>query len=121
MIQRLFIPKRTIHHRDLKPIGVVEFLGFVILLAIVMKVSPSMETVLLKFYSNMTKGMGDHASLLAYLLRSNQDRHASVTTTLASLDFVVPRPSPTPSVVGASTQPVGSGDTERLGYSDSEL
>ena len=46
----------------------------------------------------------DHASLLAYLLHSNQDRQASVTTVLALLDFVVPvRPSPTPSVVGDST------------------
>ena len=81
------------------------------------KVSPSMKTVVLEFYSNLTKGMGDHASLLAYLLRSNQDRQASVTIALASLDFVFPaRSSPTPPVTSASTQPASSGDTERFGF-----
>ena len=46
----------------------------------------------------------DHAFLLAYLLHSNQDRQAFVTTALALLDFVVPvRPFPTPSVAGDST------------------
>ena len=64
----------------------------------------------------------DHASLLADLLCSNQDRQASITTALTSLDSDVPaRPSPTPPVASAFTQPVGGGDIERLDFLDSEL
>ena len=55
----------------------------------------------------------DHASLLAYLLGSNQDRQASVTIALASLDFAVPiGPSPAPPVAGDSPQPAGNGDID---------
>ena len=61
----------------------------------------------------------DHASLLAYLLCSNQDRQAFVTIALALLDSVIPfRPSFSPPIASDSTQLVGSGDAEHLGFSD---
>ena len=49
MIQRSFIPRHTIHHRDFEPPGVVELLRAINLLTIVMKVSPSVKTVVLEF------------------------------------------------------------------------
>ena len=62
MVQQSFIPKRTIHHRDFKPIGAIELLGVVDLLDTVMKVSPFVKTKVL-FYSNPTKGMGNPTSI----------------------------------------------------------
>ena len=113
MIQRSFIPKRTIHYRDVEPTWAIELLRALYLLTTVMEVLPFVKIVVLEFYVNLTKEMGDQASLLAYFLCSNEDRQASVTAALALLDSIVPaRPSPTPSVSNASTQPAGSGDAE---------
>ena len=64
----------------------------------------------------------DHASLLAYLLRSNHDRQASVSIALATLYSNGPVDAfPVPPVQAYSAQPTTSGDIEPLDFSDSEL
>ena len=59
VVQRSFILERTIHHRDFEPTGAIELLGALDMLDIMTKVSPFVKTVVLEFYSNLTKGMGD--------------------------------------------------------------
>ena len=62
VVQRSFILEQTIHHRDFEPTGAIELLGTLDMLDIVTKVSPFVTTVVLEFYSNLTKGMGDPTS-----------------------------------------------------------
>ena len=62
MIQRSVILERTIHHRDFEPTGAIELLGALDMLDMVTKVSPFVKTVVLEFYSNLTKGMVDPTS-----------------------------------------------------------
>ena len=59
-----------------------------------------------------------HASMLAYLLLSNQDKQAFVTSALASIHS--DGPSAVPIVTDDSPQPVGNNDTEPLHFSDYE-
>ena len=56
--------------------------------------------------------------MLAYLLRYNQDRQASITAALATFHYV--GPFVVPLAANASSQPTVSGDTEPLHVSNSE-
>ena len=60
----------------------------------------------------------DHASILASLLRYNQDRQTSASVVLSVLISV--SPSAIPPTAHNSPQPTGSGDTKPLHFSDSE-
>ena len=74
---------------------------------------PSMDSSLAAHLQVELRLLQDHASLLAYLLCSNQDRQASITATLTSLDSIVLNElSPAPLVASDFPQPVGSGDID---------
>ena len=47
MVQRSFIPERTIHHKDFKSTGAIELLGTLNFLDTVTKVSYFVKTVVL--------------------------------------------------------------------------
>ena len=63
MVQRSFILEHTLHHKDFESIGAIELLETLNLLDMVTKVPSFLKTIVLKFYSNLTKGLGNLTSL----------------------------------------------------------
>ena len=62
MVQRSFIPERTLHHKDFKSTGTIELLVTMNLLDTISKLPLFVKTIVLEFYSKLTKGMGDPTS-----------------------------------------------------------
>ena len=62
MVQHSFILEHTIHHKDFESTWAIELLGTLNFLDIVTKVPLFVKIVVMEFYSNLTKGMGDPTS-----------------------------------------------------------